>query len=164
MLAEHRVDNADERLVAVEQPMPAGQQISLQPAFTLMLAEHCVQHATGRRQEFIVLFRIRVPLTVAGLEDRPQEIGERLVGTEDAEVTLILVLDGHIAQKLPQHKRILGIDGAGRRHADRVNAKIRHAQIAQEDPAIGVRVGAHPPIAFWREIRQFRYQAAVFVE
>ena len=40
VLAEHRVDDANERLIAVEQPVPARQQISFEPALTLVLAEH----------------------------------------------------------------------------------------------------------------------------
>ena len=40
MLAEHRVDDANEGLVAVEEAMPSGQQIALQPTFALVLAEH----------------------------------------------------------------------------------------------------------------------------
>ena len=38
VLAEHRVHDADERLIAVEQPVPTGQQITFQPAFALVFA------------------------------------------------------------------------------------------------------------------------------
>ena len=38
VLAEHRVHDADERLVAVEQSVPPGQQITFQPAFALVFA------------------------------------------------------------------------------------------------------------------------------
>jgi hypothetical protein len=37
VLVEHRVDDVDERLVAVEQAVAAGQQIPLQPALALVL-------------------------------------------------------------------------------------------------------------------------------
>ena len=40
MLAEHGIDDADEGLIAVEEAMPAGQQIALEPSLALMLAEH----------------------------------------------------------------------------------------------------------------------------
>jgi hypothetical protein len=36
-LVEHRVDDVDEGLVAVEEAVAAGQQIALEPALTLML-------------------------------------------------------------------------------------------------------------------------------
>ena len=56
MLAEHRVDDANEGLIAVEQPVPPGQKISFQPALALVLAEHGIQHASGGREEFVVLY------------------------------------------------------------------------------------------------------------
>jgi phage tail protein X len=55
VLAEHRIDDANEGLIAVEQPVPPGQQISFQPTLALVLAEHRVQHASGGREEFIIL-------------------------------------------------------------------------------------------------------------
>ena len=54
MLAEHRVDDANEGLIAVEQPVPPGQQIAFEPTLALVLAEHRIQHASGGREEFIV--------------------------------------------------------------------------------------------------------------
>ena len=55
VLTEHRIDDANEGLIAVEQSVPPGQQITLQPTLTLVLAEHRVQHASGRREEFIIV-------------------------------------------------------------------------------------------------------------
>ena len=40
MLVQHRIDDVDERLVAIEEPMASGQEIALQPPFAQMLAEH----------------------------------------------------------------------------------------------------------------------------
>src|SRR5665647_3802533 len=37
VLVEHRVDDVDECLVAVEQPVSSGEQVPLEPAFTLVL-------------------------------------------------------------------------------------------------------------------------------
>ena len=164
MLAEHRVDDADEGLIAVEQPVPAGQQVSFEPTFALVLAEHRVQHPTGRREELIVLYLPRVPLTVGDFEDRAQEIREGLIGTEDAEVALILIQLGHVAQELPEYKRILAVHGAGRRHGDRVSVEVRHAQVAQQKAAVGVGIGAHPPVALRRQLGQFRHEAAISIE
>ena len=47
VLVEHRVDDVDERLVAREEAVPAGQQVALQPALALVLAEH-FHHAAVR--------------------------------------------------------------------------------------------------------------------
>ena len=63
VLVEHRVDDVDERLVAVEQPVPPGEQVALEPALALMLAEH-LHHAPARREELVVRHGGRVPLAL----------------------------------------------------------------------------------------------------
>jgi len=78
MLAEHRIDDANEGFIAVEQPVPPGRQISSQPTLALVLAEHRVQYASGRREEFIVIYFSGVPLTIGDLENRAQEIRQCL--------------------------------------------------------------------------------------
>ena len=164
MLAEHRVDDANEGLIAVEQSVPPGQQISFQPALALVLAEHRVQHATGRREEFIVAYFPSIPLPVGDFKHRAEEIRERFIGTEDAEIALILIQLGHVAQELAQHERILAVDGTGRRHIHRVVVEVRHAQVAQQNAAVGMRIGAHPPVALRRQFGQFRHESAIFIE
>ena len=47
VLVEHRVDDVDERLVAGEEAVPAGQQIAFEPALALVLAEHLHDPAVG---------------------------------------------------------------------------------------------------------------------
>ena len=42
----------DERLVAVEQAVPPGEQVALEPALALVLAEH-LQHAAGAGQVLV---------------------------------------------------------------------------------------------------------------
>jgi len=64
----------DEGFIAIEQPMPTSEQITFQPTFALMFAQHRVQHATGGREEFIILYFARVPLTVGNFKDRAQQI------------------------------------------------------------------------------------------
>ena len=113
MLAEHRVDDANEGLIAVEDAMPPSQQITLQPTFALVLAEHGVQHASRGREKFIVVDFARFPLAVSDLKHRAQEIRERLIGTEDAKIALLLIQLDHIAQELTQHQRILAVNSAG---------------------------------------------------
>src|SRR5262245_8564636 len=48
VLVEHRVDEVDEGLVAVEEAVPAGEQVAFQPALALVLAEHFHDPAIGR--------------------------------------------------------------------------------------------------------------------
>ena len=45
-----------------------------------------------------------------------------------------------------------------------MDAEIRHAQVAQQHAAVGVRIGAHPPVALRRQLGQFRHQPAVRIE
>ena len=49
VLIEHRVDDVDERLVAGEQAMAPGEQVSLKPALAHVLAEHLHDAAIGLR-------------------------------------------------------------------------------------------------------------------
>ncbi len=51
-----------------------------------------------------------------------------------------------------------------RRHVLRVVAEIRHAQVAQQLAAVGVRIRAHATVALGRQFGQFRFQAALFIE
>ena len=47
---------------------------------------------------------------------------------------------------------------------DRVVAEVRHAQVAQQYSTVSVWIGAHSPLAFRRQLGQFRFQAARLVE
>ena len=141
--------------------MPSGEQITLQPTLALVLAEHRVEHASGGREEFIILYCPGVPLAIGYFEDRAQEIRERFIGTEDPEIALILIELDHVTQKLTQHERILGVDGAGRRHFYRVDAEVRHSQVAQQNAAVRVGIGAHPPVALRGQLGQFRHEPAI---
>ena len=88
----------------------------------------------------------------------------RLIRTEDTEIALVLVQLGHVAQELAQHERVLDLNRAGRRHIDRVVVEVRHAQVAQQNAAVGVRIGAHPAVALRRQLGQFRHEPAILVE
>src|ERR1022692_3820707 len=67
--------------------MPAGEQIALEPAFALVLAEH-FHHAPGGGEKFVVGGGRGVPLAVGRFEDGFQTVGEGFVGAEDAEIAL----------------------------------------------------------------------------
>src|SRR5207248_1772198 len=48
VLVEHRVNDVDEGLVAVEQTVASGQQVALQPALAQVLAQDLHDAAVGR--------------------------------------------------------------------------------------------------------------------
>ena len=164
MLAEHRVDDADEGLVAVEESVPAGQQVALEHALALVLAEHGVDDAARGGEELVVRFSGGIPLPVRDLEHRAEQVRQRLVGTEDPEIALHLVSLRDVAEEPAQNARVLGVDGARRRDVDGMLAEVGHAQIAQQRAAVGVRIGAHPPVALRGQPGQLREQAPGVVE
>ena len=79
MLVHHRIDDVDERLVARQQPVPAGEQIPLQPPLAGMLAED-FHHPAARRQMVVLRNRRRVPGSVGHLQNVVQAVGVVLIG------------------------------------------------------------------------------------
>src|SRR5262249_20414057 len=67
VLIEHRIDDVDERFITGEKTMPAGQEIALEPALTLVLAEHFHDSSVGR-QMIIPGMGVRDPGTIGDLE------------------------------------------------------------------------------------------------
>ena len=164
VLVEHRIDDVDERLVAVEESVPPGEQVALEPALALVLAEHqSITRPAGARNSSFACGR-GVPLAVGRFKERFQAVGERLVRAEDAEVPLRIVQLRHIAQETPEHMRVADAGRSRRRHIDRVGAKVRHPQIAQQHAAVGVGIRAHASFALGRQFGQFRFQPALLIE
>ena len=62
------------------------------------------------------------------------------------------------------HARGLGVGGAGLLHFDGVFAEVGHSQVAQEQPAVAVRIGAHAAFALGREFGQFRFEPPIGIE
>ena len=140
--------------------MPPGEQVALQPAFALVLAEHRVQHASGGREIFVLGHGRGVPLTVGHFKERSQAIRKRLVRTEDPKVSLLPVQLRDIAQKGSEHTRVTDASHSRRWHGFRVVAEIRHPQVAEQRTAVGVRIRPHASFAFGGKLGQFRFQAA----
>ena len=69
MLAEHRIHDADKGFIAVEQPMPTSEQITFQPTLALVFAQHRIQHASGGREKFVILYFTRIPLAVGDFKN-----------------------------------------------------------------------------------------------
>src|ERR1017187_2615344 len=112
----------NERLVAIEQSVSSGEQIALQPALALMLAEH-LHHAAAARQEFIVRHHLGLPLARGRFEYRLQAVGQRLIRTEQAEIALLGIHCNHVAQEAAQDMRVADARNARRGYMDRVDRK-----------------------------------------
>src|SRR5665213_1923363 len=74
VLTEHRIDDANESFVAVEQTVATREEVSFQPTLALVLAEHGIQHTSGGGEEFVIIHFPRVPLAVGDFEYRTEKI------------------------------------------------------------------------------------------
>src|SRR6185437_100357 len=73
VLVEHRVHDVHERLVGVEDTVTAGEEISLQPALALVLAQDLHDAALGR-QVVIAGDPLGEPLPLRGFEHGAQAV------------------------------------------------------------------------------------------
>ena len=153
----------DEGLVAVEESVPAGQQIAFEPAFALVLAEH-LHDPAGRGEVLVVGNGGGIPLPLGHFEQGFEPVGNRLVGPEDAEVALRLVELGHVTQEGCEHPGVADAAHPARPKIDPVVAKVRHVQVTQQDAAVGMRIRAHAALALGCELGQLRSQATVLIE
>jgi hypothetical protein len=159
VLVEHRVDDVDERLVAVEEAVPAGEQVALEPALALVLAEHLHHAPVGARNSSFGTVAAS-HWRLVDLEDGLEAVGERLVGPKTRKLRCSSFSFVTSRRKRPSTR-------ACRRCPARpapgtstgVVAEIRHPQVAQQHAAVGVRIRAHAPLALGRELGQFRLQA-----
>ena len=161
VLVEHRVDDVDERLVAVEHPVPAGQQVALQPALAQVLGQHLHHPAVGG-QVVVAVDDLRVEGAVGHLEHVLQPVGGGLVRPEQPEVGRVARDD--VPQPRSQDSGALGLGGARAGDGDGVVAEVGQLQVAQQQAAVGVRVGAHPPVVPGRQRGQLGRQRPVRAE
>ena len=84
VLVEHRVDDVDERLVAVEDPVAAGEGVALEPALAEVLGEH-LHDPPARRQVVVALDDLGLPGPVGDLQQGAQAVRHGLVGAHDPE-------------------------------------------------------------------------------
>ena len=85
VLVEHRVDDVDEGLVAVEEAVAAREQVALEPALAEVLAQDLHHPAVGG-EVVVAVAALGHPGAVGHLEHRAQPVRRGLVGAEDAEV------------------------------------------------------------------------------
>jgi len=161
VLVEHRVDDVDEGLVAIEEPMPAGEQVPLEPALAEVLRKH-LEHAALRSQVLVRWQELGLPDTARGLEDAREPVRVGLVGAEQAEG--LRVARDHVAEEGAEDAGGFAQRRPRRRDLDRVVPEVGQDEIAQELAAVGVRVGAHPSVAAGRQLGELRHEPALLVE
>ena len=161
VLVEHRIDNVDECLVAGEQPVSPGQQIAFQPALADVFGEDFHDPAIGG-EVVVVIKAFGHPGPVGDFEQRAQPVGIDFVRAEDAEI--VAVVAHHIAQESAHHPRRFRHYRARLRHIHGVGGEVRQTQIAQQQTAVGMRIGAHAARTLRRQCGQFGEQPAIGIE
>jgi hypothetical protein len=122
MLVEHRVDDVDERLVAVEEAVPTRQQVTLEPALTEVLRED-LHHPPVRRETFIRRKRRCGPRPPCDVEDVAEPVRSGFVRAEQPEV--VPVMHDHVPQECAQHSGRLAEGRRRRGNVDGVVAEVR---------------------------------------
>ena len=143
VLVEHRVDDVDERLVAVEQAVPAGQQVALQPALAQVLRQH-LHHPAVRREVIIARQDLTLERRSVTSKTSPSRFDAVSSGPNSRNVSGLAAIT---SRSQPPSTRVASrhaVPGLG--HRDRVVPEVRQGQVAQQQPAVGVRVRAHPPV------------------
>jgi len=141
----------DERLVTGEEAVPAGQQVSLQPALAEVFGENLHDPPVGG-EVLVTGSGGRHPGPVGDLEGGTEPIGGDLVRAEEPEG--LWVRGDDIADPVAERAGGAGDRRTGARHVDRVVAEVGQHQITQHLPAVGDRVGAHPAVALRRQLQQ----------
>ena len=77
---------------------------------------------------------------------------------------MFVVERDHVPEELAQHQRVLSVDRARRRDVQGVGPEVRHPEVAPQQTAVGVGIGAHAPVAFGGQLGQLGHQPAVPVE
>ncbi len=161
VLVEHGVDDVDEGLVAVEQAVPAGEEVALQPALAQVLRQH-LHDPSAACQVLVGGEDLRVPGALGHVEDGRQAVGVGLVGAHDPEVGL--VGGHHVTQEPSQDAGRLGGRRAGGGHVHGVVAEVGQDERAEQLSAVGVRAGAHAQVAGGHRAEDLRGRAAVGAE
>ena len=151
VLVEHRVDDVDEGLVAVEEAVAAGEQVALEPALAVVLGEHL--HAPGRRARGgRRSARISAPRRRGRSPRRRPRAGWRRSRRVRRGGSWCALRVDHVAQ---EGRRARGSPRRASRPgvatSTRVVAEVGQREVAQQQAAVGVRVGAHAPVALGRQ-------------
>ena len=142
----------DERLVAVEEAVPARQQVALEPALAEVLGQDLHHAAVGRE---VLVGRAASRRSRPGPSPRTRR---RAGSTRSRPGPKSRKLSGFAAitsrRNAPSTRVASLVRRAGLRHVDRVVAEVGQDEVAQQQAAVRVRVRAHPALALRRQRRR----------
>ena len=164
MLRRHGIDDPGEGFIGGEESVPAGQQITLQPALAHMLGQHGVHHAAVGRQMVVRLIALRVPVPVLHLKHGVQPVGVGFVRPEDPEVAGIPVQAEDIPDKLAQLDHVLSFPLAVALGVEGVIPEVRQPQVPQQQSAVGMGIGADTAVPLRGQGPDFRQDPAVLIK
>jgi hypothetical protein len=107
VLVEHRIDDVNEGFVAVEEPVPAGEEVALEPSLALMLREH-LHHPPLGRQVLVNWQDLADECPAGDAEDVLPSVRGVLVRAEDTEVASAQVLLHDLGEESPLDPRGFG--------------------------------------------------------
>ena len=139
MLIKHRIDDVNERLVAGKQAVAPGEQISLEPAFAHVFAEH-LHDAAVNAEIGVISLDVGHPFLTGDLINGLQAVRSGFVGPKQPEILLVEIELHDVAQKCSKYPRCLRLNLAGLGHRDGIVVKVRHRQRLQQFAAVGMRV------------------------
>ena len=130
VLVEHRVDNVYKGFVAREQPMPAGEQISLEPTLAKLLAQH-FHHSAVWRNVYIAFEYRCCRNAISHFKQCVQTVGARLVRTHHSEVCTVIIQLHHVAQIAPEDFCSFGVCLARHCEGRRICPEVGQNEITQ---------------------------------
>ena len=141
VLIEHRIHDVNKRLIAGKEPVPSREQIAFQPALAQMLAQHFHDPPVGRH---MVVVGKNLRHRCSGRSHRTRRPAVRSVSSGPKTRKLSDSGSAFITSRKSRPARAsLRLRAARVWHLHRVLAKIRHVQIAQQQSAVGMWIGAH---------------------
>src|SRR6266568_4544977 len=111
-----------------------------------MLAQH-LHHPAIWRHMVVARQYLLDETAILDLEDAAEAVGIGLIGTEDAEILLLLVLCIDIAQHAPELAGRFVALAARLFHRNGIARKIWNVEVYHELAAVGMWVGSHTPLA-----------------
>src|SRR6185436_15295934 len=86
------------------------------------------------------------------------------VGADESEVARFRVARDYVAQELAHYARRFSVGRARAWHFDGIVAEVGKIEVFEEQPAVGVRIGAHAAGSRRRELGELGQETSLLVE